>query len=136
MILACFYDLRIFMAIFLIMLCFFGACFNVLAINPQPEYRELNKFLRNILNALRISLGDNHYAQLDSQTSIEDKIYWGIWTLTFIMACLIFLNFIIAEVCNSYQVAKDNIDSYIYIERAKMIKEVEEFLPAAYKKTR
>lgn len=91
--------------------------------------RDLNRFIRNVINCLRISLGDNEYVQLDKQTPNEDKIYWFIWLLTFIMACLIFMNFIIAEVSNSYKKVKDNIDSYVYKERASMVKEVEQFLP-------
>ena len=98
--------------------------------------KDLVPWIRNVINCLRISFGDNEFDQLNVQTPTEDKIYWMIWTITFIMACLIFLNFIIAEVCNSYQTAKDNIDSYVYKERASMVKEVEQFLPEYMKNER
>jgi len=129
MILACFYDVRIFMCVFAIMLTFFGACFNVLAVSPEPEYAALNKFIRNILNCFRISFGDSLFSQLRKQTPAEDRIYWFVWVLCFILACLIFLNFIIAEVIHSYHKAKRDIEAHVYKERASMIMAVEAFLP-------
>ena len=46
-----------------------------------------------------------------------------------IFSALIFLNFIIAEVSNSYANAKQNIDSLIYKERASLIQEIEDITP-------
>ena len=45
-----------------------------------------------------------------------------------VLCSLVFLNFIIAEVCNSYQTVKDNIDSLIYKERAGLISEAEDVM--------
>lgn len=45
-----------------------------------------------------------------------------------IFSSLIFLNFIIAEVSNSYQNVKENIDALIYKERAKLVMEAEDFM--------
>ena len=58
MIMTCMYDLKVFMLFFVILLVFLGNCLNVLNINPQDEYQDLNVMLRNIFNALRISVGD------------------------------------------------------------------------------
>ena len=49
------------------------------------------------------------------------------------MGCLIFLNFIIAEVSDSYAKVKEDIDRLIYKERGTMVKEVEDFLSEGYK---
>jgi len=46
-----------------------------------------------------------------------------------IFSALIFLNFIIAEVSNSYQKVKSSIDALIYKERAGLIEEAEEIMP-------
>jgi len=43
------------------------------------------------------------------------------------MGCLIFLNFIIAEVSDSYANVKEEMESLIYRERAAMVREVEDF---------
>ena len=53
--------------------------------------------------------------------------------MTFVMGCLIFLNFIIAEVSDSYAKVKEDIEALIYKERASMVKEVEDFLSESYK---
>ena len=47
--------------------------------------------------------------------------------------CLIFLNFIIAEVSDSYVRIRTNIKALIYKERAKMVKEVEDFYSESFK---
>lgn len=49
------------------------------------------------------------------------------------MGCLIFLNFIIAEVGESYASVKEDLESRVYRERARMVKEVEDFFPENYK---
>ena len=47
---------------------------------------------------------------------------------------LIFLNFIIAEVSNSYQECKSNIAALIYMERASLIYETEAIMNEDTKK--
>lgn len=51
------------------------------------------------------------------------------------MGCLIFSNFIIAEVSATYVTVKQDIDALIYKERANMVKEVEDFYTDEYKLT-
>lgn len=48
--------------------------------------------------------------------------------LMVIFSSLIFLNFIIAEVSNSYSNVKVNIDALIYKERAGLIREAEDIM--------
>ena len=50
-----------------------------------------------------------------------------------IFCALVFLNFIIAEVNNSYQKVKDNINALIYKERAGLISEAEDVMPSSMK---
>lgn len=45
-----------------------------------------------------------------------------------IFSALIFLNFIIAEVSNSYQQVKDEIDALIYKEKSILIQEAEDIM--------
>jgi hypothetical protein len=52
-----------------------------------------------------------------------------------IFSSLIFLNFIIAEVSNSYANVKENIDAMIYKERAQLINEAEDILSEKTKMT-
>ena len=50
-----------------------------------------------------------------------------------VFSSLIFLNFIIAEVGNSYQKVRDHIHSLVFQERAELIEEVEDLYPAEKK---
>ena len=56
-------------------------------------------------------------------------MYWSLWVICVTIASLVFLNFIIAEVSNSYAMVKENIDALIYKERAGLIDEAEDLLP-------
>ena len=136
MIMQCIADLRVFLTTFFMMMIFFGMMLSVLGPDPSLEYRIINKFLGNIMSSVRISLGDFNFAQLDILTPHESGVYWIVWTLVFMLGCLIFLNFIIAEVGESYAQVSERIDSLIWRERATMVKEVEDFLSEGYKRRR
>ena len=113
---------------------FFGMMLSVLGPNPTLEYRIINKFLGNIMSSVRISLGDFDFTQLNILTPHESAVYWCVWTLIFMLGCLIFLNFIIAEVGESYATVDSQISALITKERATMVREVEDFLSEGYKK--
>ena len=53
-----------------------------------------------------------------------------------LFSALVFLNFIIAEVSNSYQTVKKQIDALIYKERATLTQEAEDILTKAQHKDR
>ena len=133
MILTCMSDLKVFMIFFLILCTAFGSMMNVLAANPSQEYRKLPPFLGGVISCLRISLGDFDFTILEVLDGNEARLFWFVWLLAFMMGCLIFLNFIIAEVSDSYAKVKEDIDRLIYKERATMVKEVEDFLSEGYK---
>ena len=63
----------------------------------------------------------------------EQIVFWFLWLLVFLGGCLIFLNFIIAEVSASYAKVKEDIDALTYKERAKMVREAEDFVSDARK---
>ena len=98
----CMYDLRVFMFFFSIQTIFFGMAFNVIGADPAPEYKSLPKMARNIINSLRISVGNFKFKHLMTYTEDEQKVFWTLWVIVFLFGCLIFLNFIIAEVSDSY----------------------------------
>ena len=70
---------------------------------PGIEYMYLGRLVGNIISVIRMSIGDNNFdasIYLDPSTNI---VFWIIWILTLYVTCIIFLNFIIAEACESYQ---------------------------------
>ena len=61
-------------------------------------------------------------------------MFWAVWVIMVIFSSLIFLNFIIAEVSNSYSNCREKIDQNIQKERAMLIAEAEDFYSAEAKK--
>ena len=128
-------DLQVFL-IFFFTLLFMGAlAFDVLAANDAPEYRKIGPFFGQIIYVLRLSVADFHFAPFieSGQGSAQQNLFWVVWFVMVVFCALVFLNFIIAEVCNSYQTVKDNINALIYKERAGLISEAEDVMPSAMK---
>ena len=134
MIMACFADLRVFLFFFVTLLSFFGMTLNVLGEAPAAEYRYLHPQMAHLLNCLRTAVGDFNFEMLTNLSIGERILFWCVWLVVYLFGCLIFLNFIIAEVSSSYQRIREEIQSLIYKERAIMVKEVEDFLSDDYKR--
>jgi hypothetical protein len=135
MILTSIYDLRIFMTFFMILHVFFAMALNVLSKNPQVEYSNLGNFFPSFINSMQIAVGNFDFTQLDKLTGGESRAYWVLWVIVFLMGCLIFLNFIIAEVSDSYAKVKEDMESLVYKERAAMVVEIEDFFSEKVKNT-
>jgi hypothetical protein len=135
MIMTCILDLRVFLTTFFLLITFSGMMLSVLGRNPTMEYSHLSPFMGNFMSALRISLGDFDFTQLTVLTAEESITYWTLWVFIFLMGCLIFMNFIITEVGESYAKVLEDIDALIYKERSIMVKEIEDFLSDKFKET-
>ena len=95
-----------------------------------------------IMTTLRLSLGDFDFSVLQIEPSDDGPqplnpkqhiMFWIIWIIIIIFSSLIFLNFIIAEVSNSYAKINENIDALVYKERSALINEAEDLLSKAHK---
>ena len=60
-------------------------------------------------------------------------MFWFIWVIAVTISSLVFLNFIIAEVSNSYAVVTESVQALIYKERAGLIDEAEDLLSESKK---
>lgn len=122
-------DLRVFLLFFTILILMFSAIFDVIAKSNAPEYDKVGPFLGNFLLTLRLSLGNFDFGVLTDDkyelNTLQHWLFWIVWVIMVLFSSLIFLNFIIAEVSNSYSNVKVNIDALIYKERAGLIDEVE-----------
>lgn len=122
---------------FTILIVMFSAIFDVIAKNNAKEYRHLGPFVGNCMTTLRLSLGDFDFGVLkgDQLNVKQHWLFWIIWVIMVIFSALIFLNFIIAEVSNSYQSVKKSIDALIYKERAGLVMEAEDIMSKSSKLT-
>jgi hypothetical protein len=102
-------------------------------------------WMGNFLTVLRLSLGDFTFDVLNEPDHVKNDdgtldlnphrisqtqhiIFWTVWILMVVFTALVFLNFIIAEVSNSYHLVLSQIDSLIYRERATLTQEAEDIM--------
>jgi hypothetical protein len=128
-------DLRVFFLFFTILIAMFSLVFDVITINNNPDYREVGTIAGSLLSTLRLSLGDTDFNFLedDHLDSDQHQLFWVCWVVVVIFSALIFLNFIIAEVSNSYFFVRQSIEALIYKERAGLINEAEDILTAKFR---
>ena len=130
MVLSVVLDLKVFLTFYGILVTMFSLLFDVVGRNPSPEYGHLWYFAGNWLAVVRLSLGDFDFSLLEDAATLTKThvLFWALWLVMVIFSSLIFLNFIIAEVSNSYGRVKENIAAFIYKERATLIAEAEGLL--------
>jgi hypothetical protein len=128
-------DLRVFFLFFTLLISMFSLVFDVITINSSPDYVKVGTFVGSLIGTLRLSLGDTDFNFLEDDHMDTDQhyLFWICWVVVVIFSALIFLNFIIAEVSNSYQIVRESIDALIYKERAGLINEAEDILTLKYK---
>jgi hypothetical protein len=102
---------------------------------PGLEYKKVGMFFGNYLQTMRISMGDfSCIAASDYLSPSENYLFWFIWTLTTIITCIIFLNFIVAEASASYNEVSEDLDNYIWQQKADLTAEAESLIPNSLKR--
>ena len=101
---------------------------------PGMEYEKVGLFVGNIIIVCRISMGDFAIIEpSDYLTPAENYVFWIIWTITCIVTCIIFLNFIVAEAGETYNVVSEELENYIQQQRADLVSEAESLIPNSIK---
>ena len=117
----CIIDLKVFILFYVILIFMFAIIFSILdlanyskssdpairaildGINyPNKEYLHINQFVGHFFTVLRISLGDFNFDASQVLEPFQNQIYWVMWLIIVTLTCIVFLNFIIAEVSASY----------------------------------
>lgn len=131
-------DLRVFFLFFTILIIMFSLIFDIITVNNNPDYRFVGNFAGNLLSTLRLSMGntDFNFLEDDHLNQQQHVLYWVCWVIVVIFSAMIFLNFIIAEVSNSYEIVRSSIQALIYKERAGLINEAEDILTQSYRNDR
>lgn len=148
------YDLRIFMMFYVILVVLFSLLLGVLGVGnkdieggfnvmygnktindgyPGYEYENIGVYLGNILDVIRISMGDFGWSGPYLLTPGENIIYWFVFIMIVVITCIIFLNFIIAEASASYLKVSNDLFAFQMKEKAGLIYEAELMMPSAIK---
>ena len=130
------FDLKSFLLFYFILVVFLSIILDIILMtSPDVNYQAVGPFTGNIISLMRISLGDFDFTELkDNDLSGNEHIlFWVAFILMVTFSLLIFLNFIIAEVSNSYATVKEDIDALVQKERAQLILEAEDVLTDSIK---
>jgi hypothetical protein len=76
---------------------------------PDKEYMLLHKVASRIFHIMRMSIGDFNFDASTYLPEYQNYLYWMVYFLSTFLTCIIFMNFIIAEVSASYQGVKDTL---------------------------
>ena len=82
---------------------------------------------------MRISLADFDFSESSMLEPFPNTIYWIMWACIVYLTSIVFLNFIIAEVSDSYAKVQAEVNNLFLQERTRLIKESEDMLPQFYK---
>ena len=86
----------------------------------------------------RISMGD--FALIDLVKYMNNRedviIFWIIWFIMVLVLAVVFLNFVVAEASETYNIVNDSIIETIYKQKADLIHDAESIMPNALKSTR
>ena len=147
------FDLRIFLTFYMILVVLISLMFGVLGLGndkldgefkdlyaeggsdgpeeaPNYEYYKVGLFVGNIIQVIRISMGDFAIIGVAGTLKEEENIvFWIIWLSTVIITCVVFLNFIVAEASASYTDVSENLDNFIQEQKAELVAEAESLMP-------
>lgn len=74
----------------------------------------------------RTSMGASSFSAAGFLTENENILFWVIWFLCVCLTNIIFLNFVVAEACSSYQKIKKNLQAEINTAKADLAAEAED----------
>jgi hypothetical protein len=100
---------------------------------PGVEYQYLPVWIKQILSVLRMSLGDFDFAESTLVSPVQNYLFWMTWLILVIITCIVFMNFIIAEVSSSYTNVQKSVMGHIQQDRAQLIQESEDMLLSKHK---
>ena len=98
---------------------------------PNSEYQYIGLLFGHMIDIIKMSVGD--FGIIDKSMYTVDTetnyLFWFTWFIIALIACIIFLNFIIAEASASYENVSSCIDETIAKAKAILISEAEMMRP-------
>ena len=98
---------------------------------PNSEYRYIGLTFGHMIDIIKMSVGD--FGIIDKSMYTVDVetnyLFWFTWFIIALIACIIFLNFIIAEASASYEKVSSQIEETIAKAKATLISEAEMMRP-------
>ena len=126
-----FKDLSAFMTIFMLNVYIFAMVYFVMGVKfESPEYKDMLTTFSGFIQVFRNSIGDIIPVELESWsiertndsllTIVATGIVWAFWFINIFTMTIVFLNFVIAEVSNTYTEVKESGTLFLYQKKAEM----------------
>ena len=96
----------------------------------------MGKFMERCMIVFRISFGDNNFDSSQILSEFQVWIFWVVFLMVVSVTCIIFMNFIIAQVSQVYEEVTNQIIVLLLKQRGLMITEAEEMLRARFGKNK
>ena len=96
----------------------------------DTEYSHIGLHLGTVFTVIRVSIGD--FAAIDYSADLtghNNWLFWLIWIFVMTSTCIVFLNFIVAEASQSYNVVMEEIEENTWKEQAELVAEAESIDP-------
>ena len=101
---------------------------------PGAEYQYLKGYIRSFFMMFRVSTGDtNILGSVNYLPSPYNELFWAYWSFSIVICFIIFLNFVIAKACFTYDTISERLDEFILRDRANMIAEADSMQPSSMK---
>ena len=153
------WDLRIFLTFYMILVVLFSLVYGVIGLQnpniPDSRYKEayyivpegqtkpeidpevpgfeyslVGQLVGNVINVIRVSLGDFGIIGPSVYLESNDNIlFWVLFFLTLILTNIVFLNFIVAEASASYSEVSEKLEEYMELQRSDLVAEAEALYP-------
>ncbi|CDW87439.1 wd-40 repeat protein [Stylonychia lemnae] len=122
-----FKDLKYFIGFFMIFIAQFGLIFTILFRgSPIQEYEGISS-MGYIVMVFRIAAGDFNVENYRDQPQFIVELTWIIWLVAVMVLNVVFMNFIIAVISESYEKVMQKSVAESYRNKAKLIVEREVF---------
>ncbi len=123
-----FADIKYFFALWIIFLCWFGIVFTVLFQGiPISDQSDLNWFGYFIMS-YRISAGDSDFGAFTEQKNNLKLFSWLLWMISLFTLNVMFMNFIIAVISESYEKVMQRLVALSFMLKAEMVAERESLM--------
>jgi hypothetical protein len=106
------FDLRVFFTFYLSFIFIGSLSFDLIGISDSFKYSKIGPFGGSFMMLLQITVGKFEFEVLTADPDQPDwkhYLFWVIWYSYLLFGNVIILNFIIAEVGNSYATVKESI---------------------------
>lgn len=135
-------DIVFFLVMFSMYLLTFAACFHLVGVDIAC-YGRMNEFVAHLIGVLRCAMGDFAMIDMalgfdllqDPEAVVESERFrysqtimlftWGLWVLSIFFTFMIFMNFIIAVIGDSFSKVLEFKTAHDYQQRSIMIYELE-----------